>query len=157
MSLQDTQPTRQALAAKDRSAPLRVTGKLKTAIEAMVWDGACREDAAKVAGMTDHSLRAALRKPHVKRHYLMELDVLRTSARARATFRMVELSEQDDNRAAAVTATRILMNEQDQEVTRGSTQAAPGLVVVIQQAHDMAHVGNMPAKPLIEHDPDSER
>jgi hypothetical protein len=32
-------PTRQAIEAKDRSARNRVTGKLKVAIEAMIWEG----------------------------------------------------------------------------------------------------------------------
>jgi hypothetical protein len=32
-------PTRQALAVRGRSAPHHVTGKLRTAIERMIWQG----------------------------------------------------------------------------------------------------------------------
>lgn len=59
-------PPRQALAVAGRSSRGRVTGKLRAAIEAMVWEGSCRPDAAKAAGLKDHSLREALRKPHVR-------------------------------------------------------------------------------------------
>ena len=105
-STETAEPTRQALAIAGRSARNRVTGRLKVAIETMVWSGACRADAAKISGLTDHSLRAALKKPHVKAAYLAELEVLRLSARARAFHRLVELSEQNDNRGAAVAAVR---------------------------------------------------
>ena len=59
------EPTRQAIEAKGRAAPGRVTGKLKIAIERLVWFGDKRADAATAAGLTDHGLRSALRKPHV--------------------------------------------------------------------------------------------
>jgi hypothetical protein len=39
--------------------------------------------AAKKAGISEHGLYKALRKPPVKAAYLAELDVLRTSERAR--------------------------------------------------------------------------
>jgi hypothetical protein len=70
--------TRQARAIEGRSARGQVTGKLRRAIEAMVWEGSCRPDAAAAAGLRDHSVREALRKPHVKAFYRAQLDVLRT-------------------------------------------------------------------------------
>ena len=142
-------PTRQAAAIAGRSAPGKVTGKLKLAIEAMIWSGACRADAAKVSGLTDHSLRAALKKPHVKAVYLAELEGLRLSARARAFHRLVELSEQNDNRGAAGAAVRTMVLEGQDEAQRGfSATATPGLIIRI--------VTNDPVKvaPVIENDPD---
>jgi hypothetical protein len=79
----DLTPSRQKLAARDRSLPLKVTGRLKVAIEAMVWQAASRKDAAAIAGMTDHSLRQALRRSHVMHHYLRECEVLRQSGKAK--------------------------------------------------------------------------
>jgi hypothetical protein len=38
--------SRQARAIEGRSARGKVTGKLRAAIEAMVWEGSCRADAA---------------------------------------------------------------------------------------------------------------
>jgi hypothetical protein len=132
-STKTEEPTRQALAIAGRSARNRVTGRLKVAIETMVWSGACRADAARVSGLTDHSLRAALKKPHVKAAYLAELEVLRLSARARAFHRLVELSEQNDNRGAAVAAVRTMVLEGQDEAVRGfgTTGQSPGLVIQI--------------------------
>jgi hypothetical protein len=45
--LPTTVPTRQAIEAKDRIARNRVTGKLKIAIEAMIWEGLPRMEAAR--------------------------------------------------------------------------------------------------------------
>jgi len=62
-------PTRQAAAIEGRSRRGAVTGKLRNALELMVWSGEKRADAAEKAGLADCSLRAALRKPHVLQHY----------------------------------------------------------------------------------------
>ncbi|MGB7833213.1 MAG: hypothetical protein WBL84_13485 [Xanthobacteraceae bacterium] len=148
MSTDLTKPTRQAAAVAGRSAPLKVTGKLKIAIETMVWSGACRADAAKVSGLTDHSLRSALKKPHVKAAYLAELEVLRLSARARAFHRLVELSEQNDNKGAAVAAVRTMTLEGRDEAQRGfGAVASPGLTIQIISSSDAVKVA-----PTIEHD-----
>jgi hypothetical protein len=140
-------PSRQALAIPGRSAPGKVTGKLKVAIETMVWSGACRADAAKIAGLTDHSLRTALKKPHVKQAYLAELEVLRLSARARAFHRLIELSEQNDNRGAAVAAVRTMVLEGQDEAQRGfGVTQSPGLTIQIVTDADAVKVA-----PTIEH------
>jgi hypothetical protein len=150
-SIKTAEPTRQALAIAGRSARNRVTGRLKVAIETMVWSGACRADAAKISGLTDHSLRAALKKPHVKAVYLAELEVLRLSARARAFHRLVELSEQDDNKGAAVAAVRTMVLEGQDEMHRGGAgmPTQPGLTIQIINSMDALRVIN---PPTIEHE-----
>lgn len=134
-----TQPTRQALAIPGRSGRNKVTGKLKVALEAMVFQAMQRKDAAQHAGLTDHALYYAFRKPHVKAFYFEQLDVLRTSAQARALTRLIELSDQSDNLTAAVAATRTLLNESDQEHSGGTHRAAPGLVVQIINSVGLPH------------------
>jgi hypothetical protein len=67
--LPTTLPTRQAAAIEGRSRRGTVTGKLKAALDLMVWSGERRAHAAEKAGLADSSLRAALRKPHVLQHY----------------------------------------------------------------------------------------
>lgn len=115
MTTADDIPTRQAIEAKDRSSPLKVTGKLKVAIDNMVWKGSRRAKAAVAAGMTDHGLRAALKKPHVKAAYLAELDVLRTSERARNTLAMIEVRDGKghSNPMARVQAAKALEGMED--------------------------------------------
>ena len=101
-------PTRQAIAAKNRSAPGKVTGRLHAAIMEMVWKGSSRAEAAAAAQMTDHSLRQAFRRPHVKAFYLRELGTLRSSERAKTFHRLCEIRDQDENRNAAVSAAKLL-------------------------------------------------
>src|SRR6185437_11537377 len=96
-----TAPTRQSLAVKERSAAGRVTGKLKIAIDRMVWFGDKRAVAAETAGLSDHGLRSALRKPHVLGYLRSELTLLREGERPRNVHRLAELRDQDDNRNAA--------------------------------------------------------
>src|SRR5664280_1878224 len=98
------EPTRQAIEAKGRTAPGRVTGKLRIAIERMVWYGDKRAAAAAFAGLTDHGLRSALRKGHVLGFLRSELALLKENERPRNVHRLAELREQDDNRNAAVAA-----------------------------------------------------
>lgn len=125
-------PTRQALAVKDRSQPGRVTGKLKTAIDRMVWHGDKRADAAIAAGLSDHGLRAALKKQHVKGYWNAELTALREGERPRNVHRLAELRDQDENRNAAVAAIKTLEQLTDEGVAAGRhEQRTPGMVVVI--------------------------
>jgi hypothetical protein len=127
--------TRQAVAAKNRTAPGKVTGRLHAAIMEMVWKGSCRAEAATAAQMTDHSLRQALRKPHVKAFYLAELGALRTSERAKTFHRLVDLRDQDENKNAAVAAAKLLEVLDAEASARPLSPAmTPGLSIVIVTA-----------------------
>lgn len=149
-------PTRQAIEAKDRSAPLRVTGKLRTAIDFMVWHGLTRKLAAEQAAISEHTLYVAFRKPHVKAHYLSELEVLRTSERARNIHTLVEVRDQKTNQMARVQAVKEL--EQSAETATRSTGSLslPGLTIQIINTAAGADVNasltRSDAKPLIEHE-----
>jgi hypothetical protein len=154
------QPTRQAIEAKDRSAPLQVTGKLKVALDLMVWKGARRVKAAKQAGMTDHGLRAALRKPHVKAHYLAELQVLRESERPRNILAMVEVRDGKGhkNPMARLQAAKALEGIEDVLPGRPGhpLQQLPGLVVQINVglgAQQPLPINVPRQSPAIEHQP----
>jgi hypothetical protein len=125
------QPTRQAIEAIDRSAPGKVTGRLRKAINYML-EGARRADAAQRAGMTDHSLRAALKKSHVKRYYLDELDVLRSGERVRNFLAAVEVRDQHDNHTARINAIRWLEGEAEQQVNASTQRQSAGITIVIE-------------------------
>lgn len=127
-------PTRQALAVRGRSAPHRVTGKLRAAIERMVWQGDKRADAATAAGMTDHGLRSALRKSHVKAAYLAELDLLRTSERARSVHALVNVRDASDNAMARVAAAKELERSATDHAPFAGAPIRPGLVIVVLPA-----------------------
>jgi hypothetical protein len=146
-NIDDKPITRQAVAAKNRSAPGKVTGRLHAAIMEMVWKGSCRADAAKAAQMTDHSLREALRRPHVKTFYLAELGILRTSERAKTFHRLCALRDQDENRNAAVAAAKLLEAIEADAPAYAPGSTRPGVTIIIGQA------GSPPPMRTIEHEP----
>jgi hypothetical protein len=137
-------PTRQAIAAQNRSLPGRVTGKLYKAVEAMVWEGASRKQAAQAASLTDHGLRQALRRPHVLAFYLAECEVLRTSGKAKRLHRLEELALQDENKNAAVAAIKTAEQIVDDPVKRVGAVASPGIVIRVVS---VANVASAPAGP----------
>jgi hypothetical protein len=121
--------TRRAIAARDRTLPGRVTGKLYKAIDAMVWSAASRKEAAQVAGLTDHGLRQALRRPHVMAHYLSECEVLRASGRAKRLHRLEELAAQNVNINGAVAAIKAAEQITEDPVRSGGANPTPGIVL----------------------------
>jgi hypothetical protein len=124
--------TGKAVTTPDRSLPHRITGRLLTALNAMVWEGLTRKEAAKAAGFAEHSLYVALRKPHVRQWYLGECEVLRLSGRAKRLHRLEELAMQDENKNAAVAAIKAADQLEDQAAAgRGLVPMTPGFVVVI--------------------------
>lgn len=146
--------TPQKIAARDRSAPRRVTGKLRIAVEAMVWEGLQRKAAAERAEMTDHGLRSAMRKPHVLGYYRAELAALREGERARNVHRLVELRDQDENRNAAVKAVQVLEMTDPALMQRQLQQTSPGIVIRILPANAEA-LRTVEASPIIiEHKPE---
>ena len=125
-------PTRQAAAIEGRSRRGAVTGKLRTALDLMVWSGERRADAAEKAGLADSSLRAALRKPHVLAHYNAELAALRTSLRAKNVHRLDTIADSSKNDMAKVAAVKAMEAIADQAEERAPRAAMlPGLQIVI--------------------------
>jgi hypothetical protein len=148
--------TRQSIAARDRSLPGRVTGRLRRAILQMVWAAARRDVAAQTAGMTPHSLRAALRKRHVIEFYRGELEVLRESERARNISALVDVRDASSNAMARVNAARTLEqlaedNSSHSPLARGRS---PGVVIQIVNAAPVQQPS--PSGPLINVTPPSD-
>jgi len=118
-----------------RKRALEPTGRIRKAVEMMVWQGTKRDDAAGAAGILPKSLYNAFRRHYVKQFYLAQLEVLRTSARARNFHRLEALADQDDNRMAAVAAVKAMEQISDAQPTvHGAGRAtSPGVVIVINQ------------------------
>lgn len=142
------QPSRQPPARiEGKSDKLKVTGKLRTAIEAMVWQGIARDDAARTAGLVPKSLYNAFRKHHVKAFYLAELDVLRTSARARNIHVLEEVRDQTGNQMARVNAVKALEQLDNVEIASGSHARPAGLTINIISSATPSGI-TIEAKPL---------
>lgn len=112
---------------------MKVTGKLKAALELMVWSSIRRAEAAREAGLADSSLRFALRKPHALAHYNGELAALRTSLRAWNVHRLDGIADNSGNDMVRVSALKALetISEQADVPARAGSQSLPGLVIVI--------------------------
>jgi hypothetical protein len=142
----------QPLARNSTDRRLKIAGKLKTALDLMVWggeDGAPLDysEAARTANLTARSMRRALERPHVRMYLRGQRDVFRASISARVIFRLDELARQNDNRAAAVSASRTILQLEDEAEARPArgTQQLPGLCIVIQ-----APASQPPAPPTID-------
>lgn len=70
---------------------IALTDKQRALVEAMVFEGNSRKDAAEAAGMTDKGAREALMKPYVLAYLNECMEVLRTSVRPRALRKMEDL------------------------------------------------------------------
>jgi hypothetical protein len=101
--------------------------------------------------MSEHSLYVSLRKAHVRQWYLREIDVLRTSERARNIHALVSVRDTADNSMARVSAVKTLEAISDVEAARGgSATTAPGLVIQIVSNDPVPKVIG---PKVIEHDP----
>jgi|ERR1700730_2235019 hypothetical protein len=142
--------TRQAIASLPNPERLPgVTSKVRKAVEAMVWQGLHRRDAAKLAGLAEHSLYQALRRSPVRALYLQQLDVLRTSERARNIHALVGVRDGSGNDMARVQAVKAIEQIDTVEATRGGFSGEPtqaGLVIQIVTT-------SPPTVKTIEHEP----
>lgn len=137
----------QALANPPKEAKIeRVTGKVRTAIEAMVWEGLPRKEAAERAGISEHGLYKAMVKPPVKAFYAQQCEVLRTSGRARRIHRLEAMLEQSDNKAAVINAALALESiGTDQATVNAQQSSQPGVIVQI--------ITNAPTDARLTHGP----
>ena len=126
--------------ATGKTTQLRVSRRVQVAIEKMVDHALTRQEAAKLAGLTDHALYCALRKPHVQalRHERME--VLRKSEASRSIKRVADLADTSKSDAVKLDANELLLDLagegpiQRGEVTHTHQGLAPGLTINLVQA-----------------------
>jgi len=127
--------------------------KLKQALDNMALRGMAWQDAARAVDYSTASMWKALNTQHAQAYLRKQRQVFRASLVDEATHRMRALSQQDEHRAAAVTATAKLMSEDDQQVAQGSRQSVPGLVVIIETGNNVGSaVGttiDLTNKPMI--------
>jgi hypothetical protein len=127
-----TSPSRQQLAARDRSKPHQVTGKLKTVLDAVVNEGADPYEAGRIEGMHARSIRLALAKPHVLSYLRSRRQVVREQAPAQNLHHMIKKSDTTSNEMAKLGAMKLLEGVDDERIAgRGAMSLLPGLQIVI--------------------------
>lgn len=118
---------------------LEIRGKLKAALDAMVWDGLELAEAARNFKMSTFGVRKALAKPHVQAYLKSEKQVLRESLSARNIRRLGEIRDAADN-MPAIQAIRTLEGMgDDQPGASSGASASPGITIrilnVVQAGH----------------------
>jgi hypothetical protein len=98
-------------AVREQRMPAGLTARRKKLIDAMVWQGMSRQQAAAAAEMTDRNARIALADGRVLRYFRQQLSALREGARPRAVHRLCALSDQDRSLKVAVDASKALLHE----------------------------------------------
>jgi hypothetical protein len=135
---------------KPPEADSRIRGKLKSALDLMVYGGedGIPLDYAAAARSLDYpvrSMRRALERPHVRAYLREAAGIMRASVCARIPHRLGQLMLQDDNRAAAVRAAATLEAIDVREIEKPPTgRQVPGLQIVILQAPPTAHAAEPP-------------
>jgi hypothetical protein len=151
LAIETEQPAIAAIASKSDKT-LRITGKVRAAIDLMVWTGLKRDEAAQQSGMKDNSLYVALTRPDVKAYYLRQCEVLRTSGRARRIHRLEAMLEQDDNKAAVINAALALDRIGEADAISRGTQMQPGMQIVIVTGTPLTQVSAHPIKTIEQSD-----
>jgi hypothetical protein len=141
VAVQMDKPAQAPAKTPKETKTLRITAKVRAAVDAMVWEGLKRDDAANKAGMKDNSLYVALTRPDVKAYYNQQCEVLRTSGRARRIHRLEAMLEQNDNKAAVINAALALEGmANDQAAANAQVSAVPGVIIQIVTQAPVQHV-----------------
>jgi hypothetical protein len=120
--------TRSTRSERNPRAPGRAA---RQAIDAMVFEGISRDEAAKRAGMLAKSLANSLRKPRTKQYLARQMEVLRTSERARNIHALTAVRDESANAMARVAAVKTLEQISDDPVARPIGPQAPGVCIII--------------------------
>lgn len=125
-----------------------VGAKTKAAIEAMVFEGKLRRQAAEAVGMSDESLRQMLLKPHVLAFLNQCMEVLRTSERPRSLLKVVELRDKAESERVQLDAAKYIdgMDRGVHQVgatvinntqINNTVNVTPGYVIKIDRRNDV--------------------
>jgi hypothetical protein len=116
--------------ARNKQPPLRITRRVRNAIDAMVEQGLDLKAAAEHGGMSTYRFRLALEKPHVNAYYRNQCQVFRASTTARNIHRLCEIRDAENN-MPAVNAIKTLMGIETEQTNNKQTLASPGVTIRI--------------------------
>jgi hypothetical protein len=135
--------TERAAVAPDK--PVRIVqGKLRAALDAMVWEGLEWDAAAQSVEYAKQSMRKSLQRSEVLAYLRHEREVLRASIAPRNIHRLREIRDADNN-MPAVNAIKVLEQLGDEQQSRGGSgaSASPGVTIrvvnVIQSSPSAPH------------------
>ena len=116
----------------ERNADRPVKGRVKKALDLMVYEGLRFNDAAIKVGLHPYSMRLALERPHCLKYLREQKQVFRASISASNVCSLADIRDNSSNPIARVSAIKVL--EQLDIVDGGGTkQQPPGFALVIVQ------------------------
>jgi len=100
-----------------------------------VWEKLTRSEAGKRAGLAEHSMREAFRKPHVIAYYRAGCDALRENVTAKHIHNLDTIADASRNDMARVASIKALAQMADEADTgrRGAVQT-PGMQILLPHA-----------------------
>lgn len=119
----------------------RISAKLREAVRLMVEDGLTRSKAAENAGMTDHGLYSALRKPHVRALRRQMVGDLRESVASQTIGRIDNLAQSALSEHVRLEANKHLASldpdtspvQRNETTHRFDGPMGPGLTIILMQ------------------------
>lgn len=123
-----------------------VGGKLKRALDDMVWNGKAWQEAAKAAGMTTRGMRKALERLATKNYLKTQRRDFAAAASAQNIHRAIEIRDQDENRIAALHAAKFIENDgaPASDSVNINIQTSVGYVIDLSQPETIAHLEKEP-------------
>ena len=115
--------------ARNKQPPLRITKRIREAIDTMVTRGVSYDQAAAEHGIATRHMRLALAKPHVMQYHQAQLKVLRGARAARNFHRLCEIADAENN-MPAVNAIKALEGL-ELEQTNNKQTTSPGVTIRI--------------------------
>ena len=138
----------------------RISKVLREALRLMVEDGLTRAKAAEMAGMTDHGLYSALRKPHVRALRREMVGSLRESAASRTIARAEKLADEAESEHVRNDANKWLASLDEATAPRSAKtdlpgdrfpgSYAPGLVIIMAPPAPPHLIPSQNGQPIIE-------
>src|SRR4029077_4256935 len=104
----------------------RLSNKLKSALDDMVWNGAPFDEAARAADYSIQSMRKALNRRHVLRYLREQKMVMREAVSSANIHRAREIRDQTENQMAAIKAIQVIEQLGDVEAARGGVSREAG-------------------------------
>jgi hypothetical protein len=115
--------------ARNKTPPLRITKRVRDAVDIIVETGAEYQQAAAQVGLSTYALRLALAKPHVLAYLRGQLQVLRGAREPRTFHRLCAIADAQDN-MPAVQALRTLQQLGDEQTNKPNAPL-PGVTIRI--------------------------
>jgi hypothetical protein len=134
------------------SKPDKVMGRLKIALDLMIWRNLTDSEAAVETKMHVTSIRKALKLPHVLRYVREQRQVLLNRELGRNSHVLMQVRDNSPNGMARIAAVRELERVADDEQQRGTMQRAPGVTIVLINPDGTS----APYKPAIDVTPEHE-